>query len=309
MAGITDVPFRELAWELGAGAVVAEMTSADPRLWGTVQSQERRRMPQGVAPRIVQVAGSDPELVAAAARRAEEGGADIVDINFGCPAKKVCRRLAGSALLADEALVGRILDAAVAAVDVPVTVKMRTGPEPGRRNGVTIARRAEAAGVAALAVHGRTRSCRFVGAVEYHTIAAIKRAVSIPVLANGDIDSVASARRVCRITGADGVLIGRAALGAPWLPGDVARGLNGDGVRERSVCEVLEIARRHVERLHEFYGERRSVGIVRKHAKAYMEGLGLSRERIQAFNRLETEAAQRDFVARLVEDNGDIKAA
>jgi tRNA-dihydrouridine synthase B len=308
MAGITDLPFRELAWRLGAGAVVAEMTSADPNLWHTARSRERRVMPTGVRPRIVQVAGSDAGMISAAVRRAEASGAEVVDLNLGCPAKKVCKRLAGSALLADEPLVSRIFEAATAATDLPVTVKMRTGPTPEQRNGVSIALRAEAAGIAALAVHGRTRRCRFVGAVEYQTIAEIKASVSIPVFANGDIGSARRAREVLATTAADGVLIGRAALGAPWLPGDIAADLAG-APRRRSVLEMLEIAAWHVGRLHEFYGERRAVGIARKHVKGYMEGLGLGRERVQAFHRLETGAQQKDFVARLIDESGECAAA
>ncbi|TDJ39773.1 MAG: tRNA dihydrouridine synthase DusB [Gammaproteobacteria bacterium] len=301
MAGVTDLPFRELAWELGAGAVVTEMTSAKPELWDTALSRERRAMPRDAGPRIIQVAGSDAPMIGDAVRRAEQSGAEIVDINMGCPAKKVCRQLAGSALLADEALVGRILDAAVRATSLPVTLKMRTGSTPQQRNGVRIARLAEAAGVASLAVHGRTRSCRFVGRVEYQTIAEIKRAVSVPVFANGDIDSYASAVAVLRCTGADGLLIGRAALGAPWLPGDIAIGLAmGRAPVARGPVEVLGIAARHLQRLHEFYGERRALGIARKHVKSYLERLGLSRVRIQAFTRLETAVAQHDFVARLL---------
>ena len=311
MAGITDLPFRELAWEFGAGAVVAEMTSARPELWDTALSRQRRAMSHATGPRIIQVAGGDPQMISDAVQRAEQSGAEIVDINMGCPAKKVCRRLAGSALLADEALVGRILDAAVRATSLPVTLKMRTGSTPDQRNGVSIARLAEAAGVASLAVHGRTRSCRFVGEVEYQTIAEIKRAVSLPVFANGDVDSFASAQAVLRRTGADGLLIGRAALGAPWLPGDIATGLAaGRAPRVRTPAEVFEIAALHLQRLHEFYGERRAVGIARKHVKGYMERLGLSRVRIQAFTRLETAIAQKDFMAReRVTASGEDQAA
>jgi tRNA-dihydrouridine synthase B len=311
MAGITDLPFRELAWEFGAGAVVAEMTSARPELWDTALSRQRRAMSHAAGPRVIQVAGGDPQMISDAVQRAEQSGAEIVDINMGCPAKKVCRRLAGSALLADEALVGRILDAAVRATSLPVTLKMRTGSTPEQRNGVSVARLAEAAGVASLAVHGRTRSCRFVGEVEYQTIAEIKRAVSLPVFANGDVDSFARAQAVLRRTGADGLLIGRAALGAPWLPGDIASGLaSGRAPRVRTPAEVFEIAAQHLQRLHEFYGERRAVGIARKHVKGYMERLGLSRVRIQAFTRLETAIAQKDFIAReRVTASGEDQAA
>lgn len=310
MAGFTDLPFRELAWALGAGAVVTEMTSANPELWDSPLSRRRRAMPDHAEPRIVQVAGGDPRTIADAVRRAADCGADIVDLNLGCPAKKVCRRLAGSALLGDESLVARILQAAVRASHVPVTVKMRTGPSPERRNGVAIARLAESAGVAGLAVHGRTRSCRFVGDVEYATIASIKRAVKIPVLANGDIDSVARAKEVLRITAADGLLIGRAAVGAPWLPGDIARGLASSApVPDRTPCGVLDIVVRHVRHLHRFYGEPRAVGIARKHVKGYMETLGMSRERVRAFHELETAATQMDFIRGLVDESEHCEAA
>jgi tRNA-dihydrouridine synthase B len=283
MAGVTDLPFRELVWELGAGLVVAEMTSVNPQLWSTRTSLLRRER-GAVRPRVVQIAGADPALVATAASLAAAAGAEIVDVNMGCPAKKVCNQAAGSALLRDEALVARILRAAVAAVNVPVTVKIRTGWAPDQRNGVTIAKVAQDAGVASIAVHGRTRACRFVGAVEYDTIAAIKAAVTIPVFANGDIGSAAKARAVLAYTGADGVLIGRAALGAPWLPGDIAAALAGAPVSLRSPEQVLAIVSRHLARMHAFYGAQQGVRIARKHGKAYLQNLGISSVSIQAFN-------------------------
>ncbi len=300
MAGVTDLPFRELAWELGAGLVVGEMTSANPNLWHTRLSVRRRTYTDGMGPRAVQIAGGDAAHLALAAQREEAAGADIIDINMGCPAKKVCDKAAGSSLLKDEALVAEILEAAVAAVQVPVTVKIRTGWSPDMRNGVRIARIAEQAGVVSIAVHGRTRACRFVGAVEYDTIAAIKAAVSIPVFANGDIVDLHSARAVLAHTAADGILIGRAALGAPWLPGDIARGLtSGVEVAPRSYTELLKIVSRHVARMHEFYGEDRAVGIVCKHVKRYMEQLGIARDSWHAFNQIETARAQRTFLAQL----------
>ena len=293
MAGATDLPFRELAWELGAGLVVAEMTSVNPQLWSTRTSQLRRQR-GAVRPRVVQIAGADPELIATAASLAVAAGAEIVDVNMGCPAKKVCNQAAGSALLRDEGLVARILRAAVAAVAaaVPVTVKIRTGWAPDQRNGVTIARIAEDSGVASIAVHGRTRACRFVGAVEYDTIAAIKAAIKIPVFANGDIGDAAQARAVLAYTGADGVLIGRAALGAPWLAGDIAAALAGMPVSIRSPAQVLDIVARHLTRMHAFYGAEQGVRIARKHGKAYLQNLGVSNTSIQAFNAHETPAGQ-----------------
>jgi len=310
MAGITDLPFRELAFELGAGMVVAEMTNAAPHLFESALSIERRLHSPSIRPRAVQIAGGDPEFIAAAARAEVEAGADLIDINMGCPAKKVCQQAAGSSLLRDEALVARILGTTVRAVTVPVTVKIRTGWSPAERNGVVIARIAEAEGIAAIAVHGRTRACRFEGAVEYDTIAAIKQAVSIPVFANGDIASIEAARAVLRHTAADGLLIGRAALGAPWLPGDIARALAaGTDLPVRPRPLVLATLRRHLARMHAFYGEPRAVRIVRKHVKAYLENLGEARERIAELNRLETAAAQRAFVENLERDAFERRAA
>ena len=297
MAGVTDVPFRELAWNLGAGLVVAEMTSANPLLWQTRTSRLRRETVVGARPRVVQIAGADPSWIAAAAKREADDGAEIIDVNMGCPAKKVCNQAAGSALLRDEALVARILQAAVEAVSVPVTVKIRTGWSPEQRNGVAVARIAADVGVASIAVHGRTRACRFMGAAEYETIAAIKAAVRIPVFANGDITTVEQARRVLAHTGADGVLIGRAALGAPWLPGDVAEALSsGRPPRVRSQTEVLSIAVRHLAHIHDFYGTEQGVRIARKHAKAYLQGLAVDVSSIRAFNELEATERQLAFL-------------
>jgi tRNA-dihydrouridine synthase B len=300
MAGVTDVPFRELVWNLGAGLVVAEMTSVNPLLWHTRTSRLRRETVAGARPHVVQIAGADPQWIAAAARREAEAGAEIIDVNMGCPAKKVCNQAAGSALLRDEALVERILRAAVDAVPIPVTVKIRTGWSPEQRNGVAIARIAEAVGVASIAVHGRTRACRFVGAVEFDTVAAIKAAVRIPVFANGDIDSVEEARRVMSQTGVDGVLIGRAALGAPWLPGDIAEALvSGHTPRIRSRGDVLRIIGRHLVHMHDFYGEDQGVRIARKHVKAYLQRLGIDALAIRAFNAHVTPSGQYDWIAAL----------
>jgi len=308
MAGVTDLPFRELVWELGAGLVVAEMTSVNPLLWSTRTSQLRRER-GAIRPRVVQIAGGDPQLIATAAALAAAAGAEIVDVNMGCPAKKVCNQAAGSALLRDEALVARILRAAVGAVSIPVTVKIRTGWAPDRRNGVTIARIAEDAGVASIAVHGRTRACRFIGAVEYETIAAIKAAVAIPVFANGDIGNAAHARAVLAYTGADGVLIGRAALGAPWLPGDIAAALAGAPVPDRTPAQVLEIVARHLSRMHVFYGAQQGVRIARKHGKAYLLGLGISTALIQSFNGRETPDGQLACIHGLAADHAEARAA
>jgi len=319
MAGITDLPFRELAFELGAGMVVAEMTNAAPHLFDSALSVERRRHSPSIHPRAVQIAGGNPDFIAAAARAEADAGAELIDINMGCPAKKVCQQAAGSSLLRDEGLVARILRATVRAVTVPVTVKIRTGWSPAERNGVAIAKIAESEGVCAIAVHGRTRACRFEGAVEYETIAEIKAAVSIPVFANGDIASVAVARDVLRQTRADGLLIGRAALGAPWLPGDLARALErGSDLPVRSRADVLATLRSHLARMHDFYsasthdasgGEHRAVRIARKHLKAYLERLGVSRLQIAELNAIETAAGQRAFVERLAIDTCERAAA
>ncbi|MBN8483009.1 MAG: tRNA dihydrouridine synthase DusB, partial [Xanthomonadales bacterium] len=218
MAGVTDKPFRQLCKRLGAGLAVSEMTISDPRLWRTRKSIQRMDHAGEPAPVSVQIAGHDPAMLAEAARYNVDHGAQIIDINMGCPAKKVCNVWAGSALLQDEALVARIVEAVVAAVDVPVTLKIRTGWNRANRNGIAIARIAEAAGIAALAVHGRTREDLYQGEAEYATIASIKDAVGIPVIANGDIDSPAKAHAVLAATGADAVMVGRAAQGRPWLP-------------------------------------------------------------------------------------------
>ena len=222
MAGVTDRPFRQLCRALGAGLAVSEMVTSDTRLWHTGKSRRRMDHVGESEPRSVQIAGADPQMMAEAAAENAARGAQLIDINMGCPAKKVCNRMAGSALLADENLVARILDAVVAAVDVPVTLKIRTGPNPDARNGVRIAELAQRSGVQALAVHGRTRACAFRGDAEYATIAEIKRAVTIPVIANGDIDTPERAREVLRVTGADGLMIGRAAQGRPWIFREIA---------------------------------------------------------------------------------------
>ncbi|HEY6599028.1 MAG TPA: tRNA dihydrouridine synthase DusB [Pseudomonadales bacterium] len=310
MAGVTDKPFRELAWSLGAGLVVAEMTSVNPQLWDSRTSRLRREHVAGARPHVVQIAGADPAWVAQAACREVEAGAEIIDVNMGCPAKKVCNQAAGSALLRDEALVERILRAVVAAVTVPVTVKIRTGWSPDERNGVSIARIAEAAGVASIAVHGRTRACRFIGAVEHDTVAAIKAAVRVPVFANGDIDSIEQACRVLAHTGADGILIGRGALGAPWLPGDIAAALEtGRAPRERSTDEVLAIAARHVAHMHDFYGADQGVRIARKHVKAYLQRVGTDAAHIREFNARETPRGQHDWIDAYRDASPRLRAA
>jgi tRNA-dihydrouridine synthase B len=270
MAGITDLPFRRLCRRFGAGMTTSEMTTADMSLWNTQKSIARLELDLDSEPRVVQIAGSDPAQMALAAKHVVRRGAQIVDINMGCPAKKVCKRLAGSALLADEPLVGRILEQVVEAVDVPVTLKIRTGPDPQQRNGVRIARLAEESGVAALAVHGRTRACRFKGSAEYETITQIKDAVSIPVIANGDITTVEKAHEVLRLSSADALMIGRAVQGRPWI----FRELNhfhqtGKYIRPLEKNFVRDIMLGHLNELYQFYGEVTGVRMARKHLSWY----------------------------------------
>ena len=302
MAGITDLPFRKLCSEFGAGLVVSEMISCNPRLRESAKTQWRSHHDQEIAPRSVQIAGSDPAEMAAAARYNVARGAQIIDINMGCPAKKVCRKAAGSALLADEALVKSILVAIVEAVDVPVTLKIRTGSTPGKRNGVSIARIAEDAGVAALAVHGRTRACAFQGQAEYDTIAAIVAATDIPVFANGDIGSPQMAKHVINYTGAAGVMIGRAAQGQPWLCGQIATHLDtGSTPAPPSSTQQLTILLRHVRHLHQFYGEFMGVRIARKHVGWYLSAFTDDCAQRRQFNQLALAAEQLHYIHQLFE--------
>jgi tRNA-dihydrouridine synthase B len=270
MAGVTDKPFRQLCKRLGAGLAVSEMTTADPRLWHTRKSRQRMDHMDEPAPISVQIAGYDPQMMAEAARYNVDHGAEIIDINMGCPAKKVCNVWAGSALMQDEALVARILAAVVSAVPVPVTLKMRTGWNRENRNAPRIARIAEDAGIAALAIHGRTRADQYQGQAEYDTIAAIKREARIPILANGDVDTPEKARAVLAHTGADGLLIGRGAQGRPWIFRELAHFLaTGQRLLEPDAREVCAILCEHLENLYAFYGEAQGVRIARKHLGWY----------------------------------------
>jgi len=266
MAGVTDKPFRQLCRRLGAALAVSEMVAADTSLWGTRKSIRRLDHEGEEGPIAVQLLGSDPEMMARAAAFNASLGAQIIDINMGCPAKKVCRKAAGSALLDDEGRVREILRAVVAAVDVPVTLKIRTGRDPANRNGARIARIAERSGIQALTVHGRTRACGFSGEAEYDTIRAIKQSVSIPVIANGDIDTPEKARHVLALTGADALMIGRAARGRPWIFRDIAHFLQtGRSRPEPDPSWVVDILLDHLGRLYDFYGENQGVRIARKH--------------------------------------------
>ena len=274
MAGVTDRPFRMLCKRMGAGYAVSEMVASDPRLYGTDKSRRRLDHAGEAAPIAVQIAGADPARMAEAARYNVSRGAQVIDINMGCPAKKVCNAAAGSALLANEPLVASILGAVVAAVDVPVTLKIRTGPHPGARNALAIARLAEDAGIAALTVHGRTRACAFTGAVEYDSIAAVKRAVDIPVIANGDVDTPEAARFVLAYTGADALMIGRAAQGRPWIFREIAHFLaTGAHLAPPSVAEARAVIVEHLADHHDFYGEHAGVRTARKHLMWYTADL------------------------------------
>ena len=300
MAGVTDLPFRNLCSQFGAGLVVSEMISANPRLRNSLKTQWRSRHDNEIAPRSVQIAGSEPLEMAAAARYNVERGAQIIDINMGCPAKKVCRKAAGSALLADEGRVQSILLAVIAAVEVPVTLKIRTGSAPSARNGVSIARIAEDAGVAALAVHGRTRACAFSGRAEYDTIADIVTAINIPVFANGDINSPQMAADVVAHTGAAGVMVGRAAQGRPWLCGQIAAYLES-GVMPPPLRADQQLAtlHRHVTQLHRFYGDFMGVRIARKHVGWYLNADRDTREQHRQFNQLTAPEDQLFYIERL----------
>ena len=274
MAGVTDAPFRRLCRQFGAGMTTSEMTTADTALWQTAKSRRRLDLDLDAEPVAVQIAGSEPAQMAVAARACVERGAQIIDINMGCPAKKVCRKLAGSALLQDEALVADILQAVVAAVDVPVTLKIRTGWDPEHRNGVAIARIAEDCGIQSLAVHGRTRACRYNGAAEYDTIARIKQAVGIPVIANGDITTIEKSLEVLRLTNADGLMIGRGAQGRPWVFQELLSAVREDHVLPRLAKNQLrDIMLGHLEDMHRFYGETTGVRVARKHLTWYCQHL------------------------------------
>ncbi|PZP26337.1 tRNA dihydrouridine synthase DusB [Pseudomonas kuykendallii] len=313
MAGVTDRPFRQLCRQLGAGLVVSEMVTSDVRLWNTRKSSLRLPHVGDPEPRSVQIAGGDAQMLAAAARANVELGAQIIDINMGCPAKKVCNKAAGSALMKDELLVAEILEAVVAAVDVPVTLKIRTGWDRENRNGITVAKIAEQSGIAALAVHGRTRADLYTGEAEYETIAAIKQAISIPLFANGDIDSPHKARAVLDATGADALLIGRAAQGRPWIFREIAHYLaTGELLAAPTLSEVECILLEHLAALHAFYGEVMGVRIARKHVGWYLATLPGAREFRAGFNRLETTDAQyatvRQFFAERHNDGEGLAA-
>ncbi|MEJ2575899.1 MAG: tRNA dihydrouridine synthase DusB [Gammaproteobacteria bacterium] len=299
MAGVTDRPFRTLCRRLGAGLAVSEMVSADASLRGTRKTVRRLDHAGEAGPIAVQIVGTEPAAMAEAARINVAHGAQIIDINMGCPAKKVCKIAAGSALLRDEPLVGRILERVVAAVEVPVTLKIRTGWDRASRNGVAVARIAEAAGVQAIAVHGRTRACGYRGEAEYETIGEIKRAVAIPVIANGDIDAPAKASRVLEATGADAVMVGRAAQGRPWIFREIAHYLaTGRHLAPPSAAWVRDLLLEHVEALYAFYGPAHGVKVARKHIAWYSRSQPGSAAFRAAVFRAETPAQQRRRIAK-----------
>jgi tRNA-dihydrouridine synthase B len=293
MAGVTDRPFRQLCRRMGAGLAVSEMLSSNPKVWKTDKSMNRMDHMGETGIRSVQIAGADPDLMAEAAKFNEKNGAQIIDINMGCPAKKVNKKLAGSALMQYPDLVEEIVKAVVKAVNVPVTLKTRTGWNLDNQNGVEIARIAERNGVQALAIHGRTRACMYKGNAEYDTIKAIKESVSIPVIANGDINSPQQAKRVLEYTKADGVMIGRAAQGRPWIFREIDHYLRtGEELAPPTMEEVRCILLEHVENLHQLYGEVMGPRIARKHVGWYLENQDMDKSFRRQFNAIESGSEQ-----------------
>ena len=293
MAGVTDRPFRQLCRRLGAGLVVSEMLSSNPRVWNTAKSMQRMDHSGESGIRSVQIAGADPDLMAQAAQFNVANGAQIIDINMGCPAKKVNKKLAGSALLQYPDLVESIVRSVVNAVSVPVTLKIRTGWDTDNRNGVKIARIAQENGIQSLAVHGRTRACMYKGFAEYDTIRQIKQAVSIPVVANGDITSPEKAREVLEYTEADALMIGRGAQGNPWIFREVSHYLNtGERLAPPSLMEQHSVLKEHVTAVHAFYGAENGVRIARKHVGWYLMEHDKDRQFRKVFNALESAEEQ-----------------
>ena len=304
MAGVTDNPFRRLCKSFGAGHAVSEMIIADTALYARKKSLYRANFDGEIAPISAQIAGAEPDKLAEAARYQIDNGAQIIDINMGCPAKKVCRKLAGSALLQDEDLVARLLDAAVAAVDAPVTLKTRLGFENGRENILRVAKRAEQAGIKAIAIHGRTREDMYTGNARYELIREVKDSISIPVIANGDIDSPEKAKAVYEMTGCDAVMIGRAAQGQPWLFRDIAHYLqHGELLDPPSISEIQQIVLAHLQELYAFYGEYSGCRIARKHIAWYTTGIPNSNAFRQAMYSEESTAGQFKAVETFLSDS------
>ena len=304
MAGVTDRPFRQLCKSMGAGMAVSEMVSSNSLLWGSEKTRRRANHEGEVDPISVQIAGADPAMMADAARYNVAEGAQIVDINMGCPAKKICNVMAGSALLQDQPLVGRILDAVVGAVNVPVTLKIRTGWDTQHKNALAVARIAESAGIQVLAIHGRTRACAYAGHAEYDTIAAVKASVRIPVVANGDITTPEKAKHVLEYTKADAIMIGRAAQGRPWIFREISHYLlTGKHLPLPEVDEIHRVLINHLHELYSFYGEYSGVRIARKHISWYTKGLVGSAGFRHAMNQLQSTdqqlAAVNEFFSQL----------
>ena len=308
MAGVTDRPFRQLCKKLGAGLAVSEMVTSNSLLYGSEKTRRRANHEGEVDPISVQIAGSDPQMMAEAARYNVDNGAQIIDINMGCPAKKICNVMAGSALLKDEPLVSQILKAVVGAVNVPVTLKIRTGWDKNNRNAVNVARMAEDIGVQALAMHGRTRACLYMGDAEYDTIAAVKQAINIPLIANGDITTPEKAKYVLEYTGADAVMIGRAAQGRPWIFREIEHYLKtGTHLLPPTVEEIHTVMLEHINDLYGFYGDIAGMRVARKHISWYTKGLAGSASFRHNMNTLDTidlqQAAINDFFAELKNKN------
>jgi tRNA-dihydrouridine synthase B len=298
MAGVTDRPFRQLCKELGAGYAVSEMAASNPKLWETEKSTRRTNHAGEMEPKAVQIAGADPQMLADCAKHNVDKGAQIIDINMGCPVKKVCNAWCGSALLQHEALVGDILDAVVGAVDVPVTLKFRTGWDRANKNALTIARMAESAGIQMLTLHGRTRADGYKGDAEYDTIAAVKAAVTIPVVANGDITTPEKAKYVLEVTGADAIMIGRAAQGRPWIFREIEHFLaTGEHLPPPLISEVRHLMDNHLKAHYEFYGEYLGVRTARKHIGWYVQDLVNGEEFRQQMNLLTSCDEQLDAVS------------
>ena len=309
MAGVTDRPFRQLCKRMGAGMAVSEMVASNSLLWGSEKTRRRANHEGEVAPISVQIAGADPAMMAQAAQYNVGQGAQIIDINMGCPAKKICNVMAGSALLQDEPLVKRIIEAVVRAVPVPVTLKIRTGWDRSHRNAVRVAKLAEACGIQALAVHGRTRACGYSGDAEYDTIAEVKAAVKIPVIANGAITTPEKVQYVLACTGADAVMIGRAAQGRPWIFREIAYYLaTGTHLPPPEVAEIHRVLVAHVHDLYSFYGEATGLRVARKHISWYTKGLAGSATFRHAMNQLqscgEQLAAIDEFFGALADAGG-----
>lgn len=314
MAGVTDRPFRQLCKKMGAGMAVSEMVTSNSLLYGSAKTLRRANHEGEVNPISVQIAGADPKMMAEAAQYNVDKGAQIIDINMGCPAKKICNVMAGSALLKDEPLVSQILRAVVNAVDVPVTLKIRTGWDKENRNAVTVAKMAEDIGIQALAMHGRTRACAYLGEAEYDTIAAVKQAIGIPLMANGDITTPEKARYVLDYTGADAVMIGRAAQGRPWIFREIEHYLDtGTHLPPPEVSEIHRVMLEHLHDLYDFYGDLTGMRVARKHISWYTKGLAGSANFRHHMNQLqsieEQLAAINEFFSQLQQQNSRLQYA